>query len=169
MQVPRRRAEQHRKFQSPAADAYLTADAMARMERQLERLEKVERPKAAEEVARTKEMGDLSENAAYTEAKSHLRRTNDRIASLRARLARAVVVPEGAADGTVGVGATVTLRVDGAERTYRIVGSQEADPGRGLVSHLSPIGQALLGRKTGDRVVRAVAGKDVTYEIVAVR
>lgn len=168
MQVPRRRAEQHRKFQSPATDAYLTAEAIARLEEQLGRLEKVERPKAAEDVARLKEMGDLSENAAYTEAKSHLRRINDRITSIRARLARAIVIPEGAG-GIVGIGSTVELRVDGNPRTYRIVGSQEADPSAGRISHLSPIGQALLGHKAGDRVVREIAGKEVTYEIVAVR
>ncbi len=170
MQVPRRKSEQSRKFQHPAADdAFLTAAAMRRMEAEVERLEKQERPKVAEEVARTKEMGDLSENAAYTEAKFHLRRINDRVSFLRARLARAVVVPEGAAaDGVIRVGCTVTIAVNGEERTYHIVGSQEADPGRGRISQLSPLGASLLGKRVGDTVTRQVGGNEQVYKIVGV-
>lgn len=170
MQVPRRKSEASRKFQHPAADdAFLTAAAIARMEAEIERLEKQERPKVADEVARTKEMGDLSENAAYTEAKSQLRRINDRVSFLRMRLARAMVVPEGAAaDGVIRVGCTVTLQVNGEKRIYHIVGSQEADPGRGRISQLSPLGGVLLGKKEGDVVRRVLDGKTTEYHITSV-
>lgn len=169
MQVPRRRSEQHHKYQRPSdVDHFLSAAAIARFRDELARLEK-ERPKAAEDVARYKEMGDLSENAAYTEAKAQLRRINGRIESVKERLKRAVVIDESAgAAGVVRVGATVTLRSNGQEKTYQIVGSQEADPSRGRISHLSPLGQLLIGKKAGDRVERDAGGKTVEVEIVSV-
>lgn len=168
MQVPRRKSEQSRKFQRPSDDdAHLTAAAMERMKSELERLEKSEQKKAIEEVARTKEMGDLSENAAYTEAKFQLRRINDRIASLHQRLNRAILIPEGADDsGKVTLGSTVTVRVNGEEKTYHVVGSQEADPGNGRISQLSPLGGILLGKKVGETVTRTMNGKDIVYEII---
>ncbi len=171
MQVPRRKSEQSRKFQRPSDDdAHLTRPAMERMETELERLEKTEQKKAIEEVARTKEMGDLSENAAYTEAKFHLRRINDRIMSLRQRLNRAIVISEDAnTSGKVALGCTVILRVNGEEKTYQIVGSQEADPGSGRISQLSPLGTVLLGHAVGETVIRTLNGKDVEYEIVTVK
>lgn len=169
MQVPRRRSEQHRKYQRPSdVDAFLSVGAIAGLKTELERLEK-ERPKAADDVARYKEMGDLSENAAYTEAKFHLRRLNGRIDSIKERLKRAIVMPEGTdASGTVRVGATVTIRSDRGEKTYQVVGSQEADPSRGRISHLSPLGQLLMNKKVGDTVRREIDGKDVAYDIVLV-
>ena len=169
MQVPRRRSEQHQKYQRPSdVDAYLSAAAIARLKDELARLEK-ERPKAAEDVARYKEMGDLSENAAYTEAKFHLRRLNGRIESIKERLKRAVVIDEQAgAAGVVRVGATVTIRSNGQEKTYQIVGSQEADPSRGRISRLSPLGQLLVGKRAGDTVMRSMDGKDVISEIITI-
>lgn len=171
MQVPRRRSEQNRKYQRPSnTDAYLTAAAIARFKDELERLEKRERPQAAEEVARTKEMGDLSENAAYTDAKFHLRRVNDRIFSIKERLKHAIVIPQGAgASGKIGIGSIVLVRINGQERTYEILGSQETNPSRGRISHLSPVGASLLGHKAGDRITRNVNDKEILYEIVEVR
>lgn len=169
MQVPKRRSEQHRVYQPVSTDAHLTAGAIEGLKRELRRLEGRERRKAAEEVARTKEMGDLSENAAYSDAKAQLRRINDRILSIKERLRRAIVIPAGAGgSGIVGIGSTVLLRVDGDEKSYEIVGSQETNPGRGRISHLSPLGQALLGRRAGDRVTRIVNGREVIYEIVQI-
>ncbi len=169
MQVPRRRSEQHRKYQSAAAtDAYLTPDAIERLKAELIRLETREQKIAIAEAVRTKEMGDLSENAAYTDAKFHLRRINDRIFSIKERLKRAIVIPKGGA-GAVRIGSTVVLRVNGEERTYEIVGSQETNPSRGRISHLSPIGQALLGHAAGDVVTCEINGKSAVYEIRGVK
>lgn len=169
MQVPHRRSEEHKKYQHPSdVDHFLSAAAIARLKDDLVRSEK-ERPKAADDVARYKEMGDLSENAAYQEAKNHLRRLNGRIDSIKERLKRAVVIDENAgASGVVRVGATVTIRVNGQEKTYQIVGSQEADPSRGRISHLSPLGLLLMGKRVGDTVTREVNGKDVASEITQV-
>lgn len=169
MQVPRRKSELHHKFQRPSdVDHFLSAAAIARLKDDLVRSER-ERPKAADDVARYKEMGDLSENAAYQEAKNQLRRLNGRIESIKERLKRAVVIDEDAgASGVVKVGATVTIRVNDQEKTYQIVGSQEADPTRGRISHLSPLGQLLMGKKAGDSVTRNVEEKKTTVEIIAV-
>lgn len=169
MQIPRRRSEQHQKYQRPSdVDAYLSAAAIARLKDELARLEK-ERPKAAEDVSRLKEMGDLSENAAYTEAKFQLRHINGRIESIKERLKHAIVIDEQAgAAGVVRVGATVTIRSNGREKTYQIVGSQEADPSRGRISRLSPLGQLLMGKRAGDAATREVNGETSTVEIIRV-
>ncbi len=170
MQVPKRKAEERRQFGHPSEDAYLTPEAVRRLEEELARLERQDRPKAAEEVARTREMGDLSENAAYSDAKARLQRLNTRILSIKERLKRAVVIrPEEDPSGRILVGSTVTLDSGGARRTYRIVGSQEANPALGRISRLSPLGSLLLGRKAGETVTLKVDAKETTYAIVEVK
>jgi transcription elongation factor GreA len=168
MRVPVRRGELHRSLEP--VDRYLTAAAVEELKADLRRLER-RRPAAVEELTAAREMGDLSENAAYTEAKARLRRMDGAIERIKDRLRHAVIIEEGSPDGRACIGASVKVRVadTGKERTYLITGSQESDPLAGRISHASPLGQALLGRSAGDRVtVQAASGKAVGYEIVAV-
>ncbi len=159
----------HRKF-GKDADDFLSPEAIKKLQDDLRRLEEVSRPRAAEELARTREMGDLSENAAYSEAKGRLNGMLRRIHEIKERLKTAVVVKRGSTDGRVGVGASVVVRVNGKSKTYAITGSAETDPASGRVSHLSPLGAALRGHVAGDSVtVTAANGKKVAYEILEVR
>ncbi|MDO8425272.1 MAG: transcription elongation factor GreA [bacterium] len=169
MQVPKRRAEEERRARRQV-DYLLTAEAVARLRRTLETL-KHEHRAAADEAHRCAEMGDRSDNAAYTAAKAHLNRINGRILSLEDRLSRAVIIERGSGiGGTVRIGATVTVATaDGRERTFVIVGAQEANPSRGCISHHSPVGTALLGRREGDEVQVVVGGKQLQYRIVRVQ
>lgn len=151
-------------------DDHLTVSAMRRLARDLHDLEKVQRPKAVEDLIRAREMGDLSENAAYSEAKGRLARIDGRIFSLKDRLKNAVVIEPGAdASGRVRIGSTVVVSAGGARRTYEIVGSQETSPSRGRISHLSPLGSVLLGRVAGDEVIVKTQKKNVVYRIEEVR
>jgi transcription elongation factor GreA len=169
MQVPKRRSEEHKKYPG-GADDYLSPEAIAKLRADLRRLQEVSRPRAAEDLARARDMGDLSENAAYSEAKGRLNGILRRILEIQEKLKTAVVIERGSADGTVGVGATVVVRVLGKQKTYEITGSAETDPASGRVSHLSPLGAALKGHRAGDAVtVRAANGRDVVYEILEVR
>ncbi|NBS41399.1 transcription elongation factor GreB [bacterium] len=160
MRVPTRRGEilaQSKKVN----DAFLTPAAIQRMKDEVVRLEKVERPPAAEELRRTAAMGDLSENAAYSYAKGELRRINNRIEWLKLRIANAIPIPGASVDGLVALGSTVVVEFAGKRQTFEIVGAQETNPMRGRISYLSPIGSSLIGHAAGD-VVGA-------YKIIEVR
>ncbi len=151
MRVPTRRGEilaQSKKVN----DAFLTPAAIQRMKDEVVRLEKFERPPAAEELRRTAAMGDLSENAAYSYAKGELRRINNRIESLELRIANAIPIPGASADGRVALGSTVVVEFAGKRQTFEIVGAQETNPLRGRISYLSPIGASLIGHAAGDEV-----------------
>jgi transcription elongation factor GreA len=169
MQVPRRASEQNRKY-SVASDHFLSAAAIAKLRAELERLQKVVHPRAAEELRRASEMGDRSENAAYSEAKGRLMRVNTRILELQDELRNAVEIPEGSVDGRVAIGATVVVRVGGLEKTYQITGSAETAPASGRISFSSPLGAVLMGHRAGDEVLfRAADGREVKYVIVDVQ
>lgn len=151
----------------------LTPEAHARMKARLARLTR-ELPALAQEAAETAALGDRSDNAAYQAAKSLLRRTQRQIFTLEDQLKRVVEIKEGAdADGTVRLGATVVLQPlsesGTAPRTYRIVGPFETDPGKGLISHKSPLGAALIGHAKGDIITVRTAESSRDYKITDVR
>lgn len=152
-------------------DNYLTPAAIQKMKDEIGRLERHVRPKCVEELSRAREMGDLSENAAYHDAKSRVAGIDSRLFTLKERIKNAILIEEGAdSDGTVRIGCTVVVSVNGKERTYEITGSQETDPGSGKISHRSPVGAALLDHKTGDEVkVKSADGREITYVIEQVK
>jgi transcription elongation factor GreA len=168
MRVPNRKSEElHRAGRQ--TDDYLTRERLESLRRTLADLQGRQRPQAVEDLARAREMGDLSENAAYSEAKGRLARIDGRIFGLKERIKNAVLIEDGAgADGVVRIGATVTLESGGRRRTYRIVGSQETDPSKGRISHASPLGAALVGKKAGQTVVLSAATPSVEYRIISV-
>jgi len=168
MQVPKRKKEEHRKY-GGLGDGLMSREAYRAIEEDIARMER-NIPKAAADLIRTREMGDLSENAAYSEAKARLNGLHTRILVLKTKLKNARIIEKGAAsDGSVRIGATVVVLADGKERSYEIVGSEEVAPGAGRISHTSPIGRLLLGKKSGDSFVFKGPSKDIAYEIVEVR
>lgn len=117
-----------------------------------------------------REMGDLSENAGYQTAKAQLTRVNFRILEIEEELKHAVVITRGASTGgRVRIGSTVTVRTGNRELTFEILGSREAHPSRGRISHNSPLGSALMDHMVGDRVTVTVNGKTTAYTIVDVQ
>lgn len=168
MRLPTRRSERLKIKKDE--DRYLTEEALARLKLRLEDLQKRELPAAVEEVRRTAEMGDFSENAAYQIAKGNLRRINNRILTLQEELKQAILIPKNKnASGRVRIGSTVVLRgEDGKELIYQILGSREASPGRGRISHVSPLGQALLGKEAGAEIEIQLARNKSRYVILRV-
>jgi transcription elongation factor GreA len=121
MQVPKRRSEEKRKYAGPGDD-FLSAEALKKLREELRRLEETSRPRAVADLARARDMGDLSENAAYAEAKGRLFGIDRRVLEIKERLKNAVLIERGAGeDGRARIGATVTVSVNGKEkaRTYR--------------------------------------------------
>ena len=131
---------------------YITPGGFRRLQEELARLWKVERPPVVTTVTWAAGNGDRSENGDYIYGKRKLREIDRRIRFLSKRLDSAVVVDNaGKTHERVYFGATVTV-VDesGAERTVSIVGVDELDPARGRVSWVSPIASALLKASVGD-------------------
>jgi transcription elongation factor GreA len=115
-----------------------------------------------------RQQGDLSENSDYTNAKEELEFLDGRIDELEEVLNKAKVVKgNGKTNGTL-VGTKVTLKNNGKRHVFEIVGEWEADPINKRISHESPLGAALVGKKVGENIeVKAPAGK-IVYEILAI-
>jgi len=115
-------------------------------------------------------MGDLSENAEYTAAREELSFIDGRIDELEELLKQVVMINENAKNTNhiVKLGSKVTVNIKGKKESFMVVGEWEADPTEKKISHESPLGKALLGKKVGEAVeVEAPAGK-IHYSIVSV-
>lgn len=142
-----------------------TADGLAEIKAELAELKGAKLTAAIERVARARDFGDLSENAEYHAAKEELSFIEGRVEELEGIVLRAEVVGGKNKKGTIDIGCKVTVTLAGKEHTYEIVGEWEADPLKKKISHTSPLGQALVGKKMGENVeFEAPAGK-VIYKI----
>lgn len=131
-----------------------------------------ERQRIIAAISEARAHGDLSENAEYHAAKESQSLNEGRIAELEDVIARAEVIDASSMSGnTIRFGATVDLIDEDteAEKTYQIVGEQEADVHQGRISIASPISRALIGKKPGDSIEVKAPGGEKAYEIVAVR
>ena len=143
-----------------------TKEGLAAMQAELHELKSVQRFEIADRIAKAKDLGDLSENAEYHDAKDALAFMEGRIQELESFLARAVVSAPTTAD-VVNVGCRVRCKVGDKEKEYHLVGPKESDPTKGKISNESPIGTALLGRKKGERFDNVMPnGSTMTYEIL---
>lgn len=139
-----------------------------KMEQELEKL-KSERPAIVQAIKEAREEGDLSENAGYDAARERQGMVEARITYIESRLGqyKQVNLDELSGDKVV-FGCTVELEdVDsGEKKTYSILGPDEADPAKGSISFVSPVGKALLGKEEGDEVTINIPRGRVTYEIL---
>jgi len=153
-----------------ADDIVLTPSGRKRVEEELTRLKSDEMIALAERIRQARDLGDLSENFDYQDAKRQQGFVAGKIADLQALLDRAQIVEEsGPGAVEVGMGSVVTVRdLDfNDEATYTLVGSFEADPLNDKVSVSSPVGKALMGAKVGDTVEVNTPGGKSRMELVA--
>ena len=139
---------------------------------ELRRLKGVERPAISDAIRRAREHGDISENAEYDAAKDKQGMIEARIRQIEDRLARAEVVDvSGEPPDRVRFGTTVVLEDldSGDELTYRIVGEDEADISKGLLSVTSPVARAVIGKQVEDQVQVVVTKGKGSYEIREIR
>lgn len=123
------------------------------------------RPKLLAEVKRTREYGDLSENAEYKEAKREKNRNESRIRYLKSMIDTAVIVEAGTSDGTIGLFdfAEIFYELNGITKKIQIVTTLRQDASKGYISAESPVGKALMGKKQGDRVLVTVSSDRSFY------
>ena len=145
-----------------AKEYKLSPERLKELQDELNYLKTVREKEVAELIKEARSFGDLSENSEYDEAKNEQGKLYSRIAQVEEILANYVVIEEEETDGEyIRLGSTVTVldKEFNEEETYKIVGSQEADPMNGAISEDSPFGKALLGRNAGEDVtVDAPAG-----------
>lgn len=149
---------------------YLTQEGYEKLKAELEDLINVQRPELAVKLKDAISMGDLKENADYHDAKERQAFLEGRIRQLEGLLKDATIINEGHIPaGVVAVGRTVTVQEEDFDpETFRIVGAAEANPMEGLISNESPLGQALLGRKKGEKVKVKTDAGEFTYKIKSV-
>ena len=153
---------------------FVTKEGLEALEKEYEQLVTVGRKDAAEKLKVARSFGDLSENSEYDEAKNDQAIMEARIADLEVMLKKAVVVDESEINqGKINVGSTVTVRIvtpDGkaAEKQYKIVGSNEADPRGGKISDESAVGKALMGHIMGAEVDVETPRGIVKYFVISV-
>ena len=138
-----------------AKPVMITAEGLKQLEEELEYLKGQKRREVAEKIKVARSYGDLSENSEYADAKNEQAILEARIVTIEATLKNAVLIDEeGISNEHVHVGSSVrlqNLRTD-SEVTYKIVGSNEANPSEGKISDESPVGAALIGHSVGDAV-----------------
>lgn len=164
MRVPIRKSE---KYTHLAVDPHMTREKFDELAAKLERMKR-SRPGLAKEVARLAENGDFSENAEYQIAKGKLRGLNRAMEEITSHLNQAIIIKTGSPEGLVRMGSAVTVESGGSQKTFRILGSSETKPESGIISHQSPIGAALIGKRVGEEVVIKTKKGETTYRVVAV-
>jgi transcription elongation factor GreA len=146
----------------------ITQKGFSDLQREHDQLVNSKRPRLVERLERARNEGDLSENSDYINAKEELEFLDGRIEELKSVLDHAEVISCGKSNGTVQVGTKVKVQIDGEETDFEIVGEWEADPVSKKISHESPLGKSLMGKKVGEEVeVEAPAGK-ITYKIKSI-
>ena len=149
---------------------YLTEEGKERLQIELAELEGPRRIEIAARLKSAIEMGDLSENADYHKAKEYQGFLEGKILEIKHTLDHAIIVEESNGKNQVTVGCKVTVQEeDFPPETYFLVGSKEADPSANKISHISPIGKALLDRQVGDSVEISTPGGNFTLKILKIK
>lgn len=149
---------------------FLTQKGFEDLQKEYKDLLEQRRPEVVERLSAAREMGDLSENAEYTAAREELQFIDGRLDELEAMLKGVEIINDTKAHGSklVDLGCVVTVKVNGKEVIFTVVGEWEADPAEKKISHESPLGKALLGKSVGDEIeVQAPAGT-MTYTVISI-
>ena len=150
----------------------MTRAGFDQLDLELRDLKAVERPAVIRAIAEAREHGDLSENAEYHAAKERQGWIEGSIAEIEDKLSRAQVIDVSKLSGSqVKFGATVTVVDEDTdeEKSFQLVGEQEADLERGLLNVRSPLARALIGKDEGDSVEVTTPGGQKSYEILSIR
>jgi transcription elongation factor GreA len=151
------------------SNQYLSEEGLEKLKKELEERETTIRAAIAKRISEAKELGDLSENAEYTEAREAQSMNEGRIEEIKEILKNAAVIPAHHKHQTVVVGSTVSVKFDGHSRDFTIVGPSESNPAQGFISNESPLGSAFLGKKKGEEFEVLVPSGKVKYKILDIK
>lgn len=147
---------------------YLSPERLEALKQELNELKTAKRIEVAERLKRAKELGDLSENSEYFEAREEQAQVESRIFEVEDIIKNASLISKITSRTKVEVGSTIDVTKDGAKMTFTIVGSNEAEPEAGKISNESPLGSAFLGHEPGESVKVKTPKGEMTYKIVKI-
>jgi transcription elongation factor GreA len=149
---------------------YLTTEGIKNLRKELDHLISVKRPELAKRLRHAIQQGDLSENADYTAAKEEQGFLEGRIQQIEAMLMRAKIIEENSPTDKASLGNRVTVIEEGESESesFQIVGPAEAHPAKGKISYESPLGQALLDHRVGDKATVDAPGGEIVFKIVKI-
>jgi len=149
---------------------YLTKEKLDEIKKEHEFLTTVKREEIAKDLERAKELGDLKENAEYHEVRANQATLEERILKLVSILKSAIIVSR-KKSGVVEIGSTVLVKKekDSSEKEFCILGSEEKNLGGNRISHRSPLGTALIGKKRGDKVKCCAPTGNTEYTILDIK
>jgi len=149
---------------------YLTNDGLQRLQAELNYLKTTARDQLAKRLRTAIQQGDLSENADYIAAKEEQGFLEGRIMELEQIIRNVVIIDENQRNrDVVDIGASVTIQEGNFPvETYQLVGPQEADPANGRISHESPIGKAMIGKRSGDEFLVSTPNGTIHFKIVKI-
>lgn len=148
----------------------ISVQGFKKLEDELALLKK-ERPEIIQAIKEAREEGDLRENAGYDAARERQGLAEARIKYIESRLGMYQVIDLDSLEGDKAkFGATVLVEdvENGSSKEFTILGPDDADPAKGSISYLSPVGQALLGKEVGDEINVKIPRGEVTYEIMEI-
>lgn len=145
---------------------FLTPERHQELQKELAELKTKGREEIGNLLKKSKELGDLSENFEYQEAREEKNRLEQRISQLEDILRNSALIKKSKKPAVVQVGSSVTLKKDKQIINYTIVGSNEADPTKGLISNESPAGWAILGARVGDSVKVKTLKGEIIYQVL---
>lgn len=150
-------------------DQIISQEGYDKLKKELDERVGVKRLEIAGRIETAKELGDLSENAEYAEAKDEQAFNDGRIGELMALLKNVTVVQNNGDKHKVGMGSRVTAAAEGKTKEFIIVSFNEANPSEGKISNESPLGVAFIGKKKGEKITVNTPRGSVVYEILDVK
>lgn len=146
----------------------LTTEGLQKMQEELKVLINDKRKEVIERIREAAAHGDLSENADYAQAREEQSFIEGRIQEIEDIIKNTEIIATGGHGSIVTIGTTVIIKIDGKEKKYTIVGSNEANPHEGRISNESLVGKALLGRKAKEKFKVSTPAGEMEYEIVSI-
>jgi len=148
---------------------YISREGVESLRKEMQELKSVRVKEVAERIESAKALGDLKENAEYHSAKDEMGLLQSRIREIDEILKNVQIIDETQGSKDVRIGSTIEVESRNGVKTYKIVGSAEADPAAGLISNESPMGRAFLGHTKGDLVMVETPGGVVQYTIIEIK
>ncbi len=147
---------------------YLSADSLDELKKEFLTLKNSTIPEIAKRIDEAKQQGDLSENAEYHQAREDMAWAQGRLIEVEKIINSAKIIVK-QSTGMISIGDTITVELNGKEKKYTIVGPQEINPTKGLISNESPLGEAFIGHKVGEKVEIAVPSGKMVYLIKEIK
>ena len=151
------------------SDQIISQEGYDKLKKELDERIGVKRLEIAGRIETAKELGDLSENAEYAEAKDEQAFNDGRIGDLTTLLKNVTIVQNNGDKRIVGMGSKIIAAADGKTKEFTIVSFNEANPSEGKISNESPLGVAFLGKKGGEKITVNTPRGSVVYKILDVK